>query len=178
MIARAPGFSTVTVLILALGIGASTAFFGAFKVFLLDTVPGPRPSHRFVRLRYAGENEMARSTSEYVTRPTPRAGRGGHLVLVAALPRPPRRESHLGDLAASAPMSTVSFAVAGEAEIADGLLASWELLRVLGVEAALGRTIGAADDDPPPRRPSAFSAIASGSGASAVTKRFSALRRR
>ena len=54
----------VVVLSLALGIGANTALFSAVNGLLLETVPVPDPG-TLVRLRWAGQNDMVRNTSEY-----------------------------------------------------------------------------------------------------------------
>ena len=49
---RAPGFVVATVLVLALGIGATTAAFGVVNAVLLEPLPYPR-SDRLVRLTHA-----------------------------------------------------------------------------------------------------------------------------
>ena len=57
-------WTAVVVLSLALGIGANTALFSAVNGLLLETVPVPAPD-TLVRLRWAGQNDMVRNTSEY-----------------------------------------------------------------------------------------------------------------
>ena len=58
------GWTVVVLLSLALGIGANTALFTAVNGVLLQTVPVPDPGS-LVRLKWAGDNDMVRNTSEY-----------------------------------------------------------------------------------------------------------------
>jgi putative ABC transport system permease protein len=50
MLARAPGYSVVAVLVLGLGIGATTVIYGVLKGVVLDPLPFPEPD-RIVRIR-------------------------------------------------------------------------------------------------------------------------------
>jgi len=50
MLARAPGYSVVAVLVLGLGIGATTVIYGVLKGVVLDPLPFPQPE-RIVRIR-------------------------------------------------------------------------------------------------------------------------------
>ncbi|HVY69789.1 MAG TPA: ABC transporter permease [Verrucomicrobiae bacterium] len=57
---RSPGFTTVAVLTLALGIGATTAIYSVVSVVLLNPIPGPEPD-RLVELaerHYGNRNEL------------------------------------------------------------------------------------------------------------------------
>ena len=64
MLRQSKGWTVVVLLSLALGIGANTALFTAANGVLLQTVPAPDPGS-LVRLKWAGDNDMVRSTSEY-----------------------------------------------------------------------------------------------------------------
>ncbi|UCD52527.1 MAG: ABC transporter permease [Phycisphaerales bacterium] len=63
MLARSPGFTTVTVLTLALGIGASTAMFSVVNTFILDPVPFPGGD----RLVEINEMDQTHSTMQRVS---------------------------------------------------------------------------------------------------------------
>ena len=60
----ARGWTAVVVLSLALGIGANTALFSAINGLLLTKIPVKDPD-TLVRLRFAGRNDMATSSSDY-----------------------------------------------------------------------------------------------------------------
>ena len=64
MLRQSKGWTVVVLLSLALGIGANTALFTAVNGVLLQTVPVPDPGS-LVRLKWAGDNDMVRGTSEY-----------------------------------------------------------------------------------------------------------------
>ena len=61
---QAKGWTLVVVISLALGIGANTAIFSALNGLLLGKIPVSDPDS-LVRLRWAGRNQMATSTSDY-----------------------------------------------------------------------------------------------------------------
>ena len=64
MLRQSKGWTIVVLLSLALGIGANTALFTAVNGVLLQTVSVPDPGS-LVRLKWAGDNDMVRGTSEY-----------------------------------------------------------------------------------------------------------------
>ena len=61
---RTKSWTSVVLVSLALGIGANAALFTAVNGLLLQTIPVPRPS-QLVRLKWAGDNDMVRSSSDY-----------------------------------------------------------------------------------------------------------------
>ena len=64
MLWHSKGWTTVVLLSLSIGIGATTALFTAVNGLLLQTVPLPEPGD-LVRLGGAGDNNMRRSSSDY-----------------------------------------------------------------------------------------------------------------
>jgi hypothetical protein len=142
---RAPVFALTAILILALGIGATTALYGAVRAFLLDALPVVDPD-RLVRLRWMGTNSAASSVSEYGYRDG-----GGPDGVMSTFSYPVFDELRLAsetlDGALAAAPVALNVIVDDEPELATGLLVSGEYFDVLGVRARLGRTIAAADDD-------------------------------
>jgi predicted permease len=144
---RTKAWAAMVVLSLALGIGANTALFSAVNALALRTLPVDDPSS-LMRLRHVGRNEMSQSVSEYgaVERP-------GGIPVGTTFPYPIYRELRaanqtLVDLVAGAPSSQVNVVVDGNAEIASGYTMSGNFCSLLGVQAALGRTITPDDDQP------------------------------
>src|SRR5438093_12420868 len=64
MLLQAKGWTAVVVISLALGIGANTALFSAINGLLLKKLSVKDPD-TLVRLRFAGRNDMATSSSDY-----------------------------------------------------------------------------------------------------------------
>ena len=120
-LARSPGFTTVAVLTLALGIGANTAIFSVVYGVLLKPLPYDDP-------RSLVSVWGARSLAEFVG---------------------VRDRNHtLQGVAAYLDRVGVSLSGTGEPARLAGALASADLFRVLGVSAAVGRTFAAGEDQP------------------------------
>ena len=66
MLVKAPGFSAIAILILALGIGANTAIFSVVEGTLLRPLPFPH-AERLVRVFEAQDEKGARSASMNLT---------------------------------------------------------------------------------------------------------------
>src|SRR5688572_7400733 len=64
MLLQSKGWTTVVLLSLAIGIGATTALFTAVNGLLLQTVAVPNPGDLVV-LKWSGKNNMVRSSSDY-----------------------------------------------------------------------------------------------------------------
>src|SRR5262245_50764423 len=64
MLLQSKAWTAVVLISLALGIGANTALFTAVNGLLLQTVAVPHPEN-LVRLKWTGQNDMVRSSSEY-----------------------------------------------------------------------------------------------------------------
>ena len=123
-----PGFTAVTVTTLALGIGATTAIFGALRPVLFAPLPYPDPG----RVAAIVETNPDGSRS------------GGTFGMFRGLADRTRSFDALAVLKPWAP------AVAGGAapEVLDGQRVSAGYFRVLGVAPALGRDFQASDDRP------------------------------
>jgi putative ABC transport system permease protein len=133
MLVKSPGFTTVAVLSLALGIGANTAIFQLVNAVRIKTLP-VRNAHQLVNVRLT-DMEAARGNkpSPYpsVTNPIWEQIRD-------------RQQGFSGILAWS--RSDFNLAQGGEVRWAKGLWVSGDFFNVLGVQPELGRLITTADD--------------------------------
>ena len=127
-LARRPLFTAVTVLTLALGIGANAAMFGALQAVLLRPLPFPEPE-RLVRLF---TTSLEQASLQGTTSPPDFVDW--------------RRDSR--SFSALAAISAGAYALTGEgaAEQVPGADVSGAFFDVMGVRALLGRTL-APDDD-------------------------------
>jgi putative ABC transport system permease protein len=126
---RSPGFSTVAVITLALGIGASTAIFSTVRPTLLMALPYPGGA----RLVVISDGGGPPGTPLDVTF-------GTYRELLA--------RSRSIERAAVVRAWQPTLAGDGDAERLDGQSVSADYFHVLGVAPALGRTFAAADDAP------------------------------
>jgi predicted permease len=144
-LARAPGFTAVTVLSLALGIGAGTAIFSLLNAVRLRALPVPAP-HELRVVSWTGINvEMNGYTGDGLS-----FSRGG-LSVGSSFPYPAYREFRehgLDSVAAFAvfPLPRVTALARGEATIADGLMVSGNFFSVYGALPFLGRPLVPEDD--------------------------------
>src|SRR5215470_81198 len=129
---RAPGFSLVAILVMALGIGANVALLTVVRSVLLKPLPFKNPD-RLVRLFEA--DAQGRFQDNIVA-----GGTFGDWKV---------RASSFDEMAA---MKLVNYNLAGTRgqlpEIADAYVTSWNLFPMLGVQPALGRSFLASDDRP------------------------------
>jgi predicted permease len=127
---RAPLFTAVTLLTLAVGIGGNTAIFSVLEGILLKPLPYPRPEELVaVRLTAPGMNikDLDPSPSTYF------------------ILREQSRTFHDIGITMGYSVNITGF---GEPEHASGLLVSEGVLPLLGVTPTLGRTFSRADDSP------------------------------
>ncbi|HEX5708964.1 MAG TPA: ABC transporter permease [Pyrinomonadaceae bacterium] len=133
MLARKPGFTAVAVLTLALGIGANTAVFSLVNATLLRRLPVNDPEA--LVYVYSGQPNSLYSTASYPDYAELRD-----------------RSEVFAGLAARGGI-TASLGGDDQTELAVGQIVSGNFFDVLGVRAALGRTITTADDQTPGAHP-------------------------
>jgi putative ABC transport system permease protein len=130
-----PTFTIVSVLSLALGIGANTAIFQLIDAVRLRTLPVEKPQE-LAYIEFAkGSNTSGRFTS-----------RSARLTYAQWQEIHERPDAFVGTLAWSA--TEFNLAPGGEARYADGLFVSGDFFSELGVSSVVGRTLNAQDDRP------------------------------
>jgi predicted permease len=128
---RTPGFACAAVVSLALGIGANSAIFSLLDQVLLRRLPVRNPDE-LVQIAWDGDHHaVIMGTSGVVSYPAYREVRDRNDVFTGVLGR------------FRVPLSV---AYAGQTELVAGELISGNYFQVLGVGAALGRTLTADDD--------------------------------
>jgi predicted permease len=151
VLAKAPGFTAVAVLTLALGIGANTAIFSFVNSILLGTMP-VRDANELVLLRWAARKSpkimMSRSYGDCRSAgfkdPNPNGCNFSKVFFDAV-----RSQSGIfSGLAAFAGAGQLNLAGNGAASVIRGQLVTGDFFPTLGVRAAVGRTIDPSDDTP------------------------------
>ena len=125
---RSPGFATVTILTLALGIGTSTAMFSAAKPTLLDRLPYPN-AERIVTIWDHGVDDSL-------------------LEVTFGTYREVAARSRSFDASAVFASWSPSLTGRGDAERLDGQRVSAAYFDVLGIKPAVGRAFTSSDDRP------------------------------
>jgi putative ABC transport system permease protein len=125
---RNPGFTTVAVITLALGIGATTAIFSVVNTVLLEPLPYPH-ANRIVQLMAGTDNSVALSVPEFMA-----MRRGAPALRNFAL------YTHSG--------ADVSLTGGNYPQLLRALRVSASYFRLFGVPMAVGRPFSAEDDRP------------------------------
>lgn len=128
-----PGFTSVAVLSLALGIGANTAIFGLIDAVLLRMLPVSHPEE-LMSVWTKGVQIGGIQVSSAITN--------------AALREMQERSTTVAGLCASRGESRLNAAWKGQAGLVSGEFVSGNYFQVLGVPALVGRTFGPQDDHP------------------------------
>ena len=144
---QAKGWTAVVVLSLAVGIGANTAIFTAVNGMMLRKLPVRDPDG-LVRFRWAGENDMVNNASDYGSATLPTGERVEATFSYPMFEQLSSANQTLTDLAASRPMGGVTVTIDGRAETASALLTTGNYYEMLGVNARMGRTLTATDNEP------------------------------
>ena len=137
-IVRRPIVSAVVILMLAIGIGSTTAMFSLFEVFLLRPLPVANPE-RLVNLNSPGPKPGSISI-----------GYSGEFDAVFSYPMFRDLESQQSAFIGLAAHRTfdANLSYEGRSVAAVGVLVSGGYFRVLGLQPALGRLIDAQDESP------------------------------
>jgi predicted permease len=125
---KSPGFTTIVILTLALGIGANTAIFSVVDAVLLKSLPYRDPG----RLVTAEEAEFK----------GPASGLSARALLDW------RAQNRVFEHMPGWANAGFNVYAAGRTERVDGMRVSWDYFETLGVPPALGRTFIPADDRP------------------------------
>ncbi|MGA9720064.1 MAG: ABC transporter permease [Acidobacteriaceae bacterium] len=134
-LARTPGFTITAILVMALGIGATTALFTTVRAVLLNPLPYPNSS-RLVSL-YESET-ISKSPSPWMP------------VAAGIFKEWQRATQKTAQMALVSPWQGYNVSASG-GQLPESIQAawvSWNLFRVLGVQPALGRDFLASDDQP------------------------------
>ena len=150
MLRKSPGFTTVVVLTLALGIGANTAIFSLVNAVLLQSIPVKHPEELVV-LRWSAhkwpESPGMASFGDCKMRGDGAEASACSLPYTTFQEMEDRREVFAAATAFAGP-AELDVAGNGQATIAHGELVSGSYFETLGVPAAVGRTLALADDQP------------------------------
>ena len=131
---RAPGFTAVAVLTLALGIGANTVMFSIMNATMLQRLPFPEPERLVMLWQASGRDRTDRTSFNIVSMPNYRDW----------LERSTSFQS-LGLLDSAG--KGYSLTGQGEAERSPGLRVTASFFEVLGVRPMLGRTFSKDEED-------------------------------
>jgi predicted permease len=134
-LSRAPAFTLVAVLTLALGIGANTAIFSLVNSLLLRPLPVKNPEQLVLVA------DPSRGTDLPGTAPNLLAFMWSYPMWAQIRQRPQLFDGAFGYFS-----SRFNLASGGERELVDGLYASGKFFETLGVTPVLGRTLTDADD--------------------------------
>jgi ABC-type antimicrobial peptide transport system permease subunit len=133
MLGKNPGFATIAVLTLALGIGASTAVFSLVNAILLKPLPYPKPEQ--IVIPWLVSPPGVNLGSEYFP--------WGEIQF-----RMVTREQTPFQSLGAFQNDSFNLTGSGEPALLDGFRASSEFFPALGVSPALGRTYTAEEDQP------------------------------
>src|ERR1700742_473923 len=153
MMRKAPGFTAIAVLSLALGIGANTALFSLVDAVLLRTLPVKDPNQLVVFNWEAGTPfRLTGIRGIFIggTKPGRRANSAFNAHVVDKMREEQSNDpnSPLADFFTFSHLYGLTAIVDEQAEEADGQVVSGNYFSALGVPPLLGRTITDADDNP------------------------------
>lgn len=150
MLAKAPGFTAIAILTLALGIGANTAIFSIVDAVMLRSLPVRNPNQLFIFGWHARHNwEGSIEYSSFGD--CGESGISGPSGCSFPLPIFEEIRSEINafsSMTAFAGPASLNLAGNGPASVVDGEIVSGDYFSTLGVHAILGRTLGPSDDMP------------------------------
>ena len=131
---KAPGFTAVAVLSLALGIGANTAMFSIVNAMLIRDLPVER-AHELVEVYSSDSDGFQYATSSHPDYLSLREGNDVFQNVVATRTTIARVD------------------IDGRPRVAFGEMISWDYFQTLGIEMELGRSFAAEEDETPGTHP-------------------------
>lgn len=148
MLRKAPGFAAVTILTLALGIGANTAIFSLIDGVMLRALPVKDPQ-RLVLFNWKANNAPKyHGYSHYGDCEGSSDGKTGCSFSVPVLNAFRAQTSTFAGLTAFLGPTQFNVSGSGPAAVAYGEIVSGDFFSALGVRTILGRPLGPADDTP------------------------------
>jgi predicted permease len=147
MLRKSPGFTSVAVLTLALGIGANTAIFSFIDAVLLRGLPVKDPQQLVVFNWSARANPKLQGHSSYGDC-ADQTGIGDCSFSIPLFKTARAQAGAFSSLAAFAGPLNVDFSGNGDASIVRGLYVSGDFFSTLGVTTLIGRPLTPADDTP------------------------------
>jgi len=150
MLRKSPGFTAVAVLTLALGIGANTAIFSLINAVMLRSLPIHNPQQLLIVEWRAAHDPNTSSSYNWSACPgisnDSSAPPAGCTFSYPAFEQLRSRTDIFSDLCAFIASQPEHLTLNGSVSMANGFLVSGDFFATLGVRAALGRTLGPADD--------------------------------
>ena len=149
ILAKSPGFASVAILTLALGIGANTAIFSLIDAVMLRAVPVKDPQSLVVFEWDAHKNPEFHGYSNYGDcGRKPQGGQSGCSFSVPLIKAMREQANTFSGLAAFAGPPQFDLSGNGPASVARGEIVSGDFFSTMGVSTILGRPLGPADDSP------------------------------
>ena len=147
---RNPAFTAVAIITLALGIGANTAIFSLIDAVMLRSLPVRAPSQLVLFRWKAHHAPRANGYSSFGDCPGGNAGvnPSGCSFPLPILDEMRSQAKVFSGVTAFAGPAQLDLSGNGPARMASGELVSGDYFSTLGVNAAIGRTLGPGDDSP------------------------------
>ena len=150
LLAKAPGFTAIAVVTLALGIGANTAIFSLINAVMLRSLPVQDPQELVV-LRWSANKRPSHihGMSSYGdTQVNFEAAKPSGTSFSRVFFQDAQRSGLFSGVAGFANAGSIALSGNGPATSIRGQSVTGDFFRLLGIHAAAGRLLGPGDDDP------------------------------